>query len=131
MDVFIKAIIGVLIASIFCLVLSKHGKDMALLLTITVCCLVIAAAVSYLRPVIDFLHRLETLGQLNADMIGILLKAVGIGLLSEVAGLICTDAGNSSLGKALQVLSAAVILWLALPLFNELIELIEKLLGAL
>ena len=74
-----------------------------------VCCMGAMIAISYLEPVLDFPRELETLGDLQVDMLGILLKAVGIGLVSEIAGLVCTDAGNGSLGKTLQMLGSAVI----------------------
>ncbi len=130
MNVFLKAIGGVLITTVFCLILERQGKDIALLLAVAVCGMVITAAVTYLRPVIDFVHKLERVGQLDGEMLQVLLKTVGIGLLTEITSLICADAGNKSLGKALQVLSAGVMLWISLPLLNQLLELIENILGA-
>ena len=41
----------------------------------------------------------------------------------------CTDAGNGALGKALQLLTGAVILWLSIPLIQALIELLSEMLG--
>ena len=64
-------------------------------------------------------------------MVKILLKAVGEGLVSEVGALLCTDSGNGSLGKLLQLLGSAVVLWLSLPLFTMLLELIQELLGGI
>lgn len=43
--------------------------------------------------------------------------------------MVCTDAGNASLGKAVQLLGTAVILWLSLPLFKALVELLQSILG--
>lgn len=130
MDVFLKACVGILITVVLSLVLSKQGKDISLLLTVAVCCMVVTAAITYLQPVIDFFRELRSIGQLDSNMLNVLLKAVGIGLLAEITSLICTDAGSAALGKTLQILATAVILWLALPLFNELIELIDTILGA-
>lgn len=126
MEIFIKAVAAVLITAILCLVLSKQGKDFSLLLTLLVCCIVLAAAVSYLKPVFTFAHRLAEVGQIDAQFFGILLKSVGIALLAEFGELICKDAGNTTLGKTLQILAAAVILWLSVPLLNELIDLMES-----
>lgn len=86
-------------------------------------------AMSYLSPVIDFLRTLETLGSLDSDLVEILMKAVGIGILAEISAMVCTDAGNASLGKAVQLLGTAVILWLSLPLFKALVELLQSILG--
>lgn len=131
MDIFIKATAGVLIAVVLILTLAKQGKDISLLLTIAVCCMVVIASITYLQPVTDFLKRLQSIGQLDSETLTILMKAVGIGLLAEITGLICADAGNASLGKALQILATAAILWMSIPLLNELIELIDKILGAI
>ena len=131
MDIFIKSTAGVLITIVLILALSKQGKDISLLLTIAVCCMLVSTAIIYLNPVTDFLDRLQSIGQLDPETLTILMKAVGIGLLAEITGLICTDAGNASLGKALQLLATATVLWMSIPLLNELIELIDKILGAI
>lgn len=131
MDLFLKISAGILLVVVLYLALIKQGKDIALLLTILTCCMVAAAAVQFLQPVIDLLKKLESVGKLNTDMVGILLKSVGIGLISEIICLTCTDAGNSSLGKTLQILSSAVIIWMSLPLFDQLLELVESILSAI
>lgn len=129
MDVYVKAVCGILVCTVICLVLAKQGKDFSVLLILCVCCLVIGAAVSYLKPVVELMERLSQLGQLDVSLLGVLLKAVGIALISETAMLVCKDAGTGSMGKALQILATAVILWLSIPLMNELIDLVENILG--
>ena len=130
MDIFLKAAIGVLVTLVLCLVLAKQGKDLATLLALAVCCMVLTAAMTYFRPVLDFFQKLETMGNLDHDLVKTLLKAVGIGLLSEITGLVCADAGNSAMGKTLQILASVVILTLSLPIFTQLLELIETILVA-
>ena len=131
MGLFWKAAGAVLIAVVLGLSLGKQEKDFAVLLTLAVCCMVMAIAVSYLEPVLDFLRELEALGDLQGDMLGILLKAVGIGLVAEIAGMVCIDAGNGSLGKQLQMLGSAAILYLSIPIFSALLSLIQEILGEL
>lgn len=128
MDVILKAVAGVLLAVVLGLVIGKHNKEHALLILILACCMIAVVAMNYLRPVIDFFNRLQAIGNLDTDIIQILLRSTGIALLSEIAGNICTDAGNGALGKTLQLLATAVILWLSLPLLQKLIELIESIL---
>ena len=120
---------AVLLTVILVLALGRQGKEAGLLLTLAVCCMVCVLALSYLRPVVEFIHQLQSIGQLDSAMLEILLKAAGIGLIGEIASLICADAGNAARGKALQLLSAAVILWLAIPLLTQLIELLQQILG--
>lgn len=131
MEIILKVIAGIIITVVFAQVISKNGKDITVLMITAVCCMVVFSSVAYLRPIIDFIQYLQTIGKLNTQMMRILLKAVGIGLLSEITCLICNDMGNSSLGKGLQILSTAVILWLSLPLFERLLDLLNTVLGAI
>lgn len=129
MEVFLKAGAGALITVVLCLIVSKRDKDIALLLTVAGCCMLVILAVTYLEPVFAFIGQLQTLGNIERDVLSILLKSVGIGLLAEIAGLICADVGNSALGKALQIVATALILWISLPLLRSLMELVGEILG--
>ena len=129
MDIFIKAVAGVLVAAIVTLILAKQGKDFSVLLTITGCCMVAMAAIQYLQPAFTFIEKLAAVGQLNTQMIKILLKAVGISILAEFVSLLCADAGNSATGNMLQFMASAVILWLSIPLLNSLLDLTEEILS--
>lgn len=129
MELFWKAAAAVLIAVVLGLALGKQEKDISVLLTMAVCCMCGMIMISYLEPLLDFLRELEALGDLQGDILGILLKAVGIGLVAEIAGMVCTDAGNGSLGKTLQMLGSAVILYLSIPIFNAFLKLIQEILG--
>lgn len=122
---------AVLLAVILVLALKSYCKEISTILAITVCCLTGLTALRYLQPVLEFLKKLEDLGGLDEVMIEILLKATGIGILSEIANLVCKDAGNESMGKSMQLLGTAVILYLSLPLFQTLIELLQTILGEL
>lgn len=128
MDIFLKSAAGTFVALIMYLILVKQGKDISVLLTVAVCCMLAIAAMQYIEPVITFIQRLQQLSNLDPAMLQIILRAVGIGLLSEITSLICADSGNAALGKSLQLLAVGVVLWLSMPLFTELIDLIEEIL---
>lgn len=121
----------ILIAVVLGLAVGKQEKDISVLLTMAVCCMTAMIAVSYLETVLDFLWELESVGNIQNGFLGILLKAVGIALIAEVAGMICSDAGNGSLGKTLQMLGSVVILYLSIPIYNALLTLIREILGEL
>jgi len=129
MSYFFQAASGAVLACILCVALGKQGMEFRILITVAVSGMILLLSVSFLEPVLEFIHRLETLGNLDPQMISILFKAVGIGLLSDITALICNDSGNNSVGKALQTLGTVVILWLAIPIFNALLDLIQQLLG--
>ena len=131
MNVFLKAIAGVFISLILWLCLEKSEKNISLLLTLAACVLLLASAVSLLNPVITFVEKLRQVGELNKEYIKVILKVVGVGLISEISALICKDAGNESLGKALQIMSAVIVLLLSIHIFEKLLELLNDILGTI
>ena len=128
MSIFIKATVGVLIAAILCITLSKNEREFSVLVSVTISCIVAIAAIGFLEPVIDLVHKVESIAQLDQEMISILLKSVAIGVLTEFTCNICTDTGNTSAGKMLKFLSCSVILWLSLPLLYSLLDIIDGIL---
>lgn len=129
MSIFVKASALALIVSVLYQMVSGRNKEIGTLLLVLGSCVILITAVSYLEPVFAFIRKLQTLGKLNNEMLEILLKSVGIGLLAEISVLVCNDMGNASMGKTLQILATAAILWLSLPMLNSLLDLIGNLLG--
>lgn len=131
MELFWKCTAGILISVVLTLTIGKKEQDMSLLLNMVVCCMTTWAAFSILEPVLDFVYELEKMGDLRSDTLGVLLKIVGVGLASEMAGMICRDAGCGSMGKGMQLLGSALILHLSIPIFRTLMDLIREILGGL
>jgi stage III sporulation protein AD len=129
MSIFVKASALALIVSVLYQMVSGRNKEIGTLLLVLGSCVILITAVSYLEPVFAFIRKLQTLGKLNNEMLEILLKSVGIGLLAEISVLVCNDMGNASMGKTLQILATAAISWLSLPMLNSLLDLIGNLLG--
>lgn len=130
MEIIFKAAACALISVVLSMVIASHNKEISLLLTAAVCCMIAIVMLTYLRPSLDFLQKLSTIGNIDRDTLDILLKSVGIAVLAEITGLICTDAGNSTLGKVLQLLAAVVILWLSLPVLNQMMDLLDNVMGS-
>lgn len=129
MEIFFKAVAAALIAAVLVLALGKGEKEFAAMLSLFACCVLALAAVSYLEPVVGFFEELRELGQLDGQMLTILIKSVGIGIVAELAALVCADAGNAALGRAVELLACAVVLWMSIPLFQSLLDLIQGILG--
>ena len=129
MELFLKCAGGAMVGVVLILALGR--KDLGLLLGMAVCAMIAIAAVRYLEPVMDLLDRLQTLGGIDGDLVAIVLKAVGISMVTEIAGLVCTDSGNASLAKVLQILGVSVMLWISLPIFEALLTLIQEILEGL
>ncbi len=130
MNIFFKVAAGILTALILWLSLEKHNKDFSVLLSLGVCAMAVTAGTSFLQPVVSFLKKLQSLSNIDTQYLSIVLKTVGIGMVSEIASAICKDAGNASLGKALQFFASVMVLWMSVPIFEKLLTLLDNILGA-
>lgn len=130
MNVYWKTAAGILTAVILWINLNKSNKDASVLMSLAVCAMAIMAAAAFLQPVVSFIGKLQSLGKLDDDLVSIVLKVVGVGIITEIAVLICKDAGNESMGKTLHFVSAATVLWISIPVFEKLLALLDKILGA-
>ena len=128
MELFLQATALCMIAVILAMVV-RQNREMGVLLSLGVCAAVCTAAVGMLRPVIEFLRELRSTGNLDSGFLGILLKCAGIGLISELAVLICTDAGESAMARAVQMIANTAILLLSLPLLRKIVAILEEVLG--
>lgn len=129
MELYLKGAAGILLAAVLGLALQKQEKDLSAVLTAAVIAMAAVLMLRLLEPVLELLRQLEQVGNLRSDALELLLKAAGIGLTAEVAGLVCADAGNAALAKMLRLLGTAAILCLSVPMFTALLECITEMVG--
>ena len=129
MDDFFRIIAIVLVVIILGIFLKNTRFEISALLVLVASCMVfLFVADKYISPVFEFVNNIRSVSGLNSEFVFILIKSAGIGLISEIVSLLCADAGFAALGKVIKFTSVFVILWLSIPLLNELITLIVKVL---
>lgn len=131
METLWKATGLILISVILGLSIEKTEKDFAVLLSMVVCVCVSGLILTYMKPIIFFLEELSNLGNIQNSSIKVLIKSVGMALLSELSSWICLDAGNHSMGKIIRMLGTITILYISLPVYQNLLTLIREILGTL
>lgn len=117
-----------MVGAVLAIVVQKQVKELSILMVIACCAIILALAARFLEPIVDFATELRILGQLDGDMVAILLKTAGVGLIAELASAVCEDAGEGTLGKMVRLCSSAAALYLALPLMTAVLTMIQGLL---
>ena len=129
METFWKAIAVIILTVILGVTLGKTEKDISVVLSVTACSIILIIAMQYLEEVIAFLWQLSSKESEQIPSIKIILKITGVALVTELTTLISSDAGNSSLGKAVDILGNAAILNLALPMLESFLTILQELMG--
>ena len=128
MDTLFRIVAAALVAVILCLVLGRQNKELAAVLSIGVCAMVLIAATQFLRPVLDFFESLGQIAKFEDSYIRIIIKSVGIALIAQIAELICADSGNGALGKSIHIFATIGILWVSLPVYCAFLDLVQQIL---
>ena len=99
MDMMIKISAVAILAAIFCVLLRQNEKATALALSILACVAVLVLCLRFLQPIWSVIRQIENLSGLENGVTAPLFKVVGIGILTQVAGSVCADSGEGSLGN--------------------------------
>ena len=111
------------LVSVLALVIRKQNSEMAMLLGLSTCIMGILFLLRAFDPIIDFIEELGEIANLNDGLLSPLLKSVGVCMLTQLCGTVCADAGQGALGKIIDFSGSALCLYLALPLFQGMIDL--------
>ena len=131
MEILFKVSAAVLICLVLLLILDQQQKHIAILICIAICCMIIAVSVDFFQDILRMIRQLQRTAGLDGSILSILMKSVAVALICEITSMICTESGYGSMGKVLQFLSMAMIIYFALPLLDTFLELVSDLLGGL
>ena len=118
----------IILAVILCSAVGRTEKDIAVVLSVTVCCMVAVTVVRYLSESVEFIWELYNSSMQSNLFLETLLKITGVAILSEVISLLCADSGNTSLGKIMQHLGNSMILVLSIPIFETFFSMVQEIL---
>ena len=119
------SVVGVLLCAAFlAAVLRTQRPELAVGLSLLAGVLVTVAVVSRLSPLVASLGRLTAQSGLPEDSLGLVLRAAGVCLITQLAADTCRDAGESSLASKAELAGRFMLLVMALPLFERVLTLI-------
>ena len=110
-----------LVGTVLALILGQYRPEFRMLVTAAVTLLLMAMVLEQLSPVLEQLRSTIELTGLTGDYAAILFKAVGICLLTQLAGDVCRDSGESSIASKIELAGRAAILLTAMPLIQEVL----------
>lgn len=124
-----KAILLALTAGLAASALQKSAPAFPLLLGLCAGTGILLLTMTLASPIVSFLRRAgETIG-LSGVYLTPMWKCLAIALLERFGTALCKDAGQASAAEAIRLASATSALYAALPLLEEFLSLLEKLLG--
>ncbi len=115
-------------ASAVCLLLKKSNPEMGLALSLVVCALGFVLAAGLLTPIISLLEAARRLSGLSDTLFYPVIKSVGIGIWAKLASDVCKDSAQGAMAGCIEMAGAICALYVALPLMESLLDMLEELL---
>lgn len=119
------AICGALLGALF----RSRQRELALLLSLAACAVVLVAALSQWDPLLLQLRVFLEDSATAQSAFTVLLKAAGLAVLGRLAAALCRDSGDSALAWAVDLAAKAAILAAAMPLLLEVLAAITQITG--
>ena len=124
MDMIFKLIAVGLICCVSILIVRPIRNDFAVLLAVVGGIIMILFIMNYVSAIFSTLQNLVNETGINSSLFKTILKIVGIGYLAEFTAGICADSGVGGLGDKVLLGAKIIILTMALPIVNNILETI-------
>ena len=128
MELMLKAAACAAIAAVLGLAVKKGSPELSALLALGAALLCVYLVSGALGEVTGFIRELAAMPGMNAPAINIVLKTVGISIVTRLSSNVCKDAGQSALSSGVETAGAAAALWTALPLFRSVVRAVGSIL---
>ena len=110
-----------LLAAVATLLIKQMRADLAVTVRLAGSVVLLGAAVAVSGPVYSYLSGLIDYA-VSEQHAGVLVKALGVGLLTHLGAEICRDCGESSIASGVELAGKCEILLLSLPLISSILD---------
>lgn len=117
------------ITALLCVLLKKRQPEQGMLLGLAAGVLLLLLLLPKLLPLIETFRSLADVSEVAGEYGGLLVKGLGICILTQAAADTCRDAGEQSLAFKAELAGKIALLTLAVPLFEDVAQLALALIG--
>ena len=115
-------------AAIFAASIKKDSPSIALTLAVAACALTMYLAIGAISEVMDFIAELSDKAGISVPVLTVVIKTVGIAVVSKLTSDICKEAGLLGAASATELAGTAASLYIALPLMKTTFRMISDIL---
>ncbi len=124
---FFKIAILVLIVVIMVSSIPTFSKEITVIITVGSCIVVLVYILNQAQGALEYIKNIAD--RMSFDGLEVVLKAVGVGFITQFVSDMALDCNNKSLSNQIIFAGRITVLLLAMPVFLQVFEIIERLLG--
>lgn len=116
-------LIGIsLISAVLFGVIKKYCPEYSVLAEVGAVLFVLVFSYPYVKNIIDFYYEYTEYGGVSNNYMKIVIKTIGVAILTQFASDICKDSGQSALSDKVEFAGKLIMAVLAIPIAQTLIE---------
>lgn len=114
-------------AVIIALTLKPKNVEIALMLGLCASVVILFSLFSNVAQITDKISKITAASGISTGYIAILLKVIGICLVTEFTANVCRDSGSSSLAGTVTLTGKILVTIAALPLYSDILNVVLEL----
>lgn len=130
MEIVIKIAVVAVVVAVLSLLVKQFLPEYAVLVQLAGICVILVYVVTQLPQLTRDAGSLLSFAGIGDEWLQLLLKALGIAVVTQLASDICNDNGSAALTGVVELGGKVLILLLAVPLLRAVAELAVGLLGS-
>lgn len=128
MDLFGVAVFCIT-AAVLALMLRQYRPEYAVFVSLACSLVVVLYLLGGIARVMERLEGLFADTMLSGELVQVVLKCLGVCILTELAGQTCRDAGENAIGAKVELAGKVTLMLVSLPLFERLLVVAGRLLS--
>ncbi len=126
----ILSVVGLgLTGALLGIIIRQYKPEFSIYVSLTVGIIILGALIGLISPVLDTITELTDAVNLNDIYGSVLLKALAICYITQLASDCCSDAGEKAIASKLEMAGKIAIVVISLPLFQSLVNVVTGLIS--
>lgn len=119
-----------LVTAIIAVMIKQKNGEIALMLSISCGVIILVSLLSQVSQIISTVNSIVAVSDMNIEYIKILLKVIGVSLLTEFAVSVCKESGQQGIASNVLLSGKIMITAISLPLYSEILNTVLSITGA-
>ena len=128
MEISTIVVIGI-IGAVICVVINQYKPEYTVLVALATGLIVLLFASEHLSSILEYVNRFISLGEIDSNYGEIVVKALGVCVVTQLASDTCKDCGQGSIASKIELGGKVSMLVLSIPLFVSLLETVQRLIN--
>lgn len=119
-----------LVTAVIAVMIKQKNGEISLMLSISCGVIILVSLLSQISGIISTVNSIVAVSDMNIEYIKILLKVIGISLLTEFAVSVCKESGQQGIASNVLLSGKIMITAISLPLYTEILDTVLSITGA-